>query len=142
MQLLEARTLARTLMNEHGLTDWDFAFDNAVKRFGQTRYTDKTITISKHLTELNESERVKNTILHKIAHALCPVGTGHKYKWVRMARTIGCDGYRGYNTTTTVTPTMNYLATCSVGHAHKRVQRPRGTYLCRSTNEQLIWSKQ
>ena len=49
MQLHAIRTLARELMNDHGLHDWDFAFDRAVRRAGACHSTARKITLSSAL---------------------------------------------------------------------------------------------
>ena len=72
MNLFEASILARSLMSEHGLADWGFAFDHARRRFGACNYTRRRITLSRPLTLLNGIDEVRDTILHEIAHALCP----------------------------------------------------------------------
>ena len=75
MNLNDAKTLANELMNQHGLYDWTFMFDDAKLRFGQCRHRSKEISLSRELTELNDVVHVKDTILHEIAHALLPRGT-------------------------------------------------------------------
>lgn len=141
MELNTTSLIARELMDRHGLNAWSFVFDNAVKRFGLTTYKTKTISMSKHLTRLNNEEAVRDTILHEIAHALVGPSVGHRYQWRATAISIGCNGKRNYSYTT-ATPEMNYRATCPAGHEHKRVKRPTGgTYLCRSTRAILTWEK-
>ena len=72
---------------------WKFAFDNACNRCGQTSYRTSTISISKKYIngEKISKAQVVNTILHEIAHALCP-GEQHSEVWKRKAQEIGCDG--------------------------------------------------
>jgi len=89
-------TLARTLMNQHGLSGWRFAFDHARRRFGSCRYSAKTITLSRPLTLLNAEEQVRDTLLHEIAHALTP-GDGHGAKWKAMCLQIGASPVRCYD---------------------------------------------
>mgnify|MGYP003350792872 FL=1 len=123
MNLLEAKQLAETLMYQHGITQqgWRFEFDNAKRRFGVCRYRSKTIGLSKSLTALNEVGRVKNTILHEIAHALVGAGHGHNWVWQRKAIEIGCDGKRCYSGEVTNTPESRYIAICpKCNHTHKR----------------------
>ena len=128
MKLIEAQTLAIQLMVKHGLLEqnWYFEFDNAKRRFGCCNYRYKRISLSKELVQLNDEARVKNTILHEIAHALVGRGHGHDHVWKAKAREIGCDGNRCYSSETTITPEANYQATCpKCGHVHKRHKRPR-----------------
>ena len=78
MHLIDARNLAWDLMRQHGLADlgWRFRFDHARRRFGSCKYREKAITLSRPLTLLNGEAEVRDTVLHEIAHALCP-GDGH-----------------------------------------------------------------
>jgi predicted SprT family Zn-dependent metalloprotease len=113
MKLNEAKDLAIQLMTKHGIVQqgWRFEFDNAKRRFGCCKYRSKRITLSVYLTELNEMSRVKNTILHEIAHALCPK-EGHNEVWRAKAIQIGCDGERCYSSNEVETVKGNYSATC------------------------------
>ena len=75
MDLQHARQLAIDLIEAHGLAPrWKFAFDRAIRRFGNCDYTRRRITLSAPLTLLNDEEKVKDTILHEIAHALAHEG--------------------------------------------------------------------
>jgi predicted SprT family Zn-dependent metalloprotease len=121
MELQAAKTLALRLMNEHGLLEsrWAFSFDNATRRFGSCHYGRRQITLSKKLVSINEEARVRNTILHEIAHALTP-GEHHNHVWRRMAIAIGCDGERCYSSKEVATPETRYIGACPSGHTHKR----------------------
>jgi predicted SprT family Zn-dependent metalloprotease len=128
MQLTEAKKLAINLMEQHGLLDkgWYFEFDNARRRFGVCRYGTKSIGLSKHLVSLNDEARVKNTILHEIAHALVGPGYGHDHVWRRKAIEIGCDGQRCYSSKVVETPESRYIAECKgCGKVHKRHKMTR-----------------
>jgi len=82
MKLLDAETMAKELFKLHGLESWFFGFDRAKSRFGVCKPSQRIITLSKVLVELNEPERVKLTLLHEIAHALAPLnGHGHGTVW-------------------------------------------------------------
>jgi len=111
METQEASDLAHSLMNEHGLTSWTFAFDNAVSRFGQCNGGIRQITLSKKLTELNDEKHVRDTILHEVAHALVGARVGHSRRWRAKAKAIGCNGERCY-TSEIVTPKRKYKGTC------------------------------
>ena len=152
MKLFEARVLAIQLMDKHGLLDtgWHFEFDNAKRRFGVCKYGMKRIGLSKHLTELNDEARVKNTILHEIAHALVGHKNGHNWVWRSKAIEIGCDGERCYNNREVATPEAKYEAVCvGCGHVHKKHKRPTRTASCGKCsggryNEtyRLVWKTQ
>ena len=88
----DAAQLARSLMIQHGLSGWAFRFDHARRRFGSCRYGEKTITLSRPLTLLNDDGQVRDTVLHEIAHALCP-GDGHGPNWKAACRRLGADRF-------------------------------------------------
>lgn len=112
MDVNEAQTLAHYLMAKHLDTDvWQFKWSNGVKLFGYCCHQDKTISLSLTMTELNELAKVRDTILHEIAHAMCGPGVGHGYEWKRTARAIGCSARRCY-TPDTVNPPAPWLAVC------------------------------
>ena len=132
MNLTVAKILAMELMAKHGLIQngWKFSYDNAKSRFGSCRHRKKMITLSQHLVCLNDVDRVKNTILHEIAHALTP-GHRHDSVWVAKAIEIGCDGQRCYSLDETVTPQGRYIAICKgcKGEFHKH-RKPRKMSSC------------
>ena len=90
---------ARKMMDVHGLNDWTFAFNKATRSFGMC-YSDGRIKMSRPMCKLNDWAEIKMTILHEIAHALAPVGSGHDATWSRICKEIGGDGNRFYNSGT------------------------------------------
>ncbi|MFT3788465.1 MAG: SprT-like domain-containing protein [Tepidisphaeraceae bacterium] len=103
MDIAAARTLARSLMDQHGLKQWAFGFDRAARRFGVCRPSLKQISLSWKLTLLNSEGEVRDTILHEIAHALTP-GDGHGAKWKAACVRIGAKPVRCYTDATVVSP--------------------------------------
>lgn len=79
----------------HGLEGWTLGFDHARARCGITRYSTSRINLSKIFigSATTTLSRVKNILLHEIAHALTP-GAKHGPVWVQKALSIGCDGKR------------------------------------------------
>ena len=64
MKLEKARHMAMKMMRDHGLKQYTFKWDNAVRRFGCHNGRMKTISLSRPLTQHETNEdRVKNTIL-------------------------------------------------------------------------------
>lgn len=112
MNTTDAARLARSLMNEHGLHDWAFEFDRSVRRFGICRFSRRTIGMSAKLVTLNDEARVRNTILHEIAHALVGPTHNHDIVWRLKAREIGCDGQRCVDSSTVVQPEAPWVGTC------------------------------
>jgi hypothetical protein len=127
VNLFVARHLAITLMARHGLAGWRFAFDHARRRFGSCQFGRKTITLSRYLT-----------ILHEIAHALCP-HDGHGAAWKAMCRRIGAKPERCYQNGEVVTPPRR-PAPWKIGcprcgwwtDRHKRTSRKLVCRTCRS----------
>lgn len=110
MKLQEAEKLAKELIKEY-CPEYIFKWGRGKNRFGTCYYNQKWISLSKILTELNDEARVKNTILHEIAHALTPT-CGHNWKWVKQAKAIGCDGKRLYSKNEVITPKDKFTGKC------------------------------
>jgi predicted SprT family Zn-dependent metalloprotease len=123
MNLYTARHLARSLMSEHGIGDWTFAFDHARRRFGSCQPTRKRITLSRMLTLLNEEPEVRDTILHEIAHALTP-GDKHGPAWRAMCVRLGAKPVRCY-TDETVTSPPRRVARFAIGCPRCNWSQPR-----------------
>ena len=128
--------------NTHLLTPsklgYRFKFDNAKRRFGLCSYGNKEISLSKLLCEynLNNFYQINNTILHEIAHALSyeihgGKGSGHCKKWVHIAKSIGCNGKRCYNSSEVNNIENKYSIVCDTcGGNYSRHRRPRTKYSC------------
>jgi len=96
MNLQDVRNEAISLMREHGINDWTFKWNKKVGIFGFCDCTMKEISLSRPMTEHETNgDRITNTILHEIAHALdCNDRgmTNHDGNWERIAKSIGCSG--------------------------------------------------
>lgn len=124
METKRAKAIAEDLMTWHGLTQWRFAFDSSVRRFGYCSPRRLLISLSKNLTALNSETEVINTILHEIAHALVPLDN-HGEAWKRVAVDIGCSGDRCYSDKV-ITPTPSFSGECPGCHRIvKRFRRKR-----------------
>ena len=99
MTTKEMLTLARELVAKHLDRHVPVELDRAVRRLGcyhSNRYTnDEKITLSKHLAKLPE-EKIRDTILHEIAHAIAGHAAGHGPKWKAACRQIGAIPERLY----------------------------------------------
>ncbi|MCW2785772.1 MAG: protein of unknown function SprT, partial [Marmoricola sp.] len=131
VDLNEALVLARSLVAEHGLVGWRVAYGRAKQSAGTTRFEQKSIVLSRPLTELHPVEEVRDTILHEIAHALVGPGHGHGPVWQTTARRIGSDGQRCVSRTA---PRVEgaWVGTCARGHVVQRHRRPERVMSCRS----------
>jgi predicted SprT family Zn-dependent metalloprotease len=121
VDIAEARTLARQLMNQYGLERWTFRIDNCRSRFGHCSWRRGRISLSGPLTLLNDRDRVKDTILHEIAHALTPF-TNHNRVWKLKAREIGANPV-ACNTADVKLPPAPWHAVCP--KCHRDIKRYR-----------------
>jgi len=122
MDLNKTEKLAIKLMDKYGLLDkgWCFEFDNSVRRFGVCKYYNKTIGLSRNLVLLNDEEKVKDTILHEIAHAIVGKKEGHGQVWKDVCVQIGAKPERCYDNKVN-TPTLKYSAVCKAcGTKHEK----------------------
>lgn len=112
-KLAAIRSLALELMGEHGLLEkgWRFSFDNTHRRVAVCKYAPKLINFSKKWQDM-PLEKVRNTILHEVAHALVGPGHGHGLVWQRQAIAIGCDGKRCVSGTDDYAPKGAWVGTC------------------------------
>ena len=100
---------------------YEFKFDTAKERFGCCRYTRKQISLSKPLCIANLDKidtEITDTILHELAHAFSvhvygvKEGRGHNYNWKHIAKQIGCNGERCYDSSNINMPKSKYSLVC------------------------------
>lgn len=122
---------ARRLMDEHGLQQWRFTFDNARRRFGFCRHHILTIQISRPLAEVNSWETIRETVLHEIAHALVGPQHGHDGVWRAMAVRVGTSPDRCYDTNDVTPVDGAWLAFCpACGRRATRHRQPKRRWAC------------
>jgi SprT-like family len=109
MDIDEAHTLARQLMDQHGLDRWSLVFGQAQTYFGICDKRQKRITISAPLTLQNDIDEVRDVVLHEIAHALT-TDRGHGRLWEAKARMVGCRPERCYRQLRQ--PPPRFVGTC------------------------------
>ncbi|WP_459984774.1 SprT-like domain-containing protein [Nocardioides sp. AN3] len=129
MDLEDASTLARQLMDQHGLSGWRLELDRAKRRAGICRHRDKVIGLSAPITKLHPETEVRDTILHEIAHALAGPRAGHGPTWVATARRIGCSAERCVSEDAPAVPGA-WVGICQEGHEVDRHRRPERVLLC------------
>lgn len=129
MTIDEALTLARQLMDAHGLGDWTVQADRAKRRAGMCNQTDKVVSLSRHLIPLYDRADVTDVILHEIAHALVGASHGHDLVWKAQAAQLGA---RPRARLPKDLPTLpgTWVGVCPNGHRVERFRRPRGTLSC------------
>ena len=109
MDLERAKTLARSEMDRFGLDTWTLDINYVMSStFGRCSSEKKIISLSAILITLNEEDRVLDTILHEIAHALreqergpicrqLTAGEWHDSRWKHIAAEIGATPVQYYN---------------------------------------------
>ena len=81
--------LANELFQRHGITNYSFGLDRAVRRAGLCDYRNRRITLSKHLVQSGDWDQIEQVLLHEIAHALVGQSAGHGKIWKQKASEIG-----------------------------------------------------
>lgn len=106
-------SLARELMNKHGLGHWSFQFDRAKRRAGCCKRSRMQLTLSSYyISHHNDEADIKDTILHEIAHALAGPHHGHDEHWKSICRNIGARPIRCYDGERIVMPKGRWHAKC------------------------------
>lgn len=115
MKIEDAIALAEALMIEHGLWQkgWTLHTSRALRTFGACSHHLKRIKLSVHLVELNTEEKVRDTILHEIAHALLPREAFHGPLWKDKARSIGARPVACYSSKDVTFVPGKYVGTCT-----------------------------
>lgn len=88
-RLRTVANMARRLMDEHHLKDWTLAFVESYTRAGDCLYRDRLIRISRRHALEHADDRIRDTVLHEIAHAIAGPEAGHGPLWKAVARRIG-----------------------------------------------------
>ena len=114
-----------TYYGEHKISakqiGYRFEFNNRKQAFGTCHYTQKKISLSLPLCSENLDKihtNIQNTILHEIAHAFCfyiygsNLGKGHGSYWVSIAKQIGCNGNRCFDSSKVNMPKSKYTLIC------------------------------
>lgn len=72
---------------------WKLAFNKRKRANGLCDYSKRTIFLSSILSPLRTYKQVFNTLLHEVAHAICP-GDNHGKKWKSTFIKMGGTGER------------------------------------------------
>lgn len=145
MNLPDVLSLARSLMEEADVGDWDLAFDRARRRAGQTDHARRRITLSRHLMSLYDEDQVRETVLHEIAHARVGPRHGHDAVWAAEATRLGATGRRLIDAQA---PRLRgrWVGRCPADHEVDRMRRPASPVSCSrcaprfSLDHLLAWS--
>ncbi|NLC70009.1 MAG: SprT family zinc-dependent metalloprotease [Desulfuromonadaceae bacterium] len=127
---------ARQLLNQHGLENWGFHFDEATRRAGCCRYGRKTISLSHGFAVAATDGEIDETLLHEIAHALVGPSHHHDIVWRAKAIEIGCSGQRCHEFR--FTP-PRYIVHCENRCWTATAERRTRGGVCRCCHGQLIY---
>lgn len=89
MKLDLAIKMALELMKKHRVGSWNLMIDHDKNFAGYTIHKAKEIGLSQVFLKMNTPKEVKDTVLHEIAHALCPEGEDHGPLWKETAKKLG-----------------------------------------------------
>lgn len=75
--------------------EYKFTFSSRKNAYGVCNYRKKTISICMYLSAHVENWKIKDTMLHEMAHAIDKgingYSSGHGYNWKRICVQIGCE---------------------------------------------------
>lgn len=126
----EVIVLAQRLFQKHGLVNYSFGFDRAVRRAGLCNYTQRRITLSKHFVASSDLDAIEQVLLHEIAHALVGQSVGHGKAWKLKASELG---YRHEKLTGEEISRANakWIGLCPNNHRHYRMRKPTRPLSCK-----------
>ena len=110
-------------------TVWSFGFDHARTRAGLCNFTDKRISVSRHLASKYDDDEVHQILLHEVAHAIAGPRAGHGPTWKKIAYDLGYDGKRTHDGSA-ANELAPWLGTCRRGHEHYRFREPKKALSC------------
>jgi predicted SprT family Zn-dependent metalloprotease len=96
-------------MHHWGLEDWEFRINRRRRFLGMCFNESRRIELSQTYIRNNDSEHVRYTLLHEIAHALAP-NHGHDNVWYDTVMLIG--GRAKVKCSDAVMPPGNWQAVC------------------------------
>ena len=94
MELDDVRKLVNELFTKYKIKNWNFEFFTKKKSLGMCDFNTKTLYIGLQYCAVNDEKRIRNTLLHEVAHILVGLKNGHNFIWRRKCVEIGGDGER------------------------------------------------
>ena len=136
------QALALITMAEHlDMAAWSFRLDSAKRRAGACNHSTKTISLSAYLAELYSFERMNQTMLHEVAHALAGHKAGHSKKWRDIASSIGYQHER-FSDDLIADAIAPIIGTCPAGHVFYRYRWPKRQLYCLRCSPKLSAANQ
>jgi len=131
VDLIAAKNLTMELLKKHGLHDWIMDFNHSRKSFGNCWYRVKKVSLSAPLVTINPEERVKDTVLHEIAHGIVGPGHDHDHVWESKFQEIGGSGRARWSEEETIPALTRFELHCKVHGLVKRMtRRPKHPMSC------------
>lgn len=88
----KALELGKELLTKHNLTAWQVKIKYSTSVLALCDYAKQTIYLTPKLLNWTNDEKIKDAILHEIAHALVGYGHAHDEVWTNMFTSIGGTG--------------------------------------------------
>lgn len=136
----EAAQFAIMKLKEHGLWEqgWRFGWNRRKRALGLCDYKKKSIFLSEHQFQIVNSDKMRDTILHEVAHALAGGRAGHGPIWKAYCRSVGANPNRAYTATENeyiqMAAASKYVIKCSKCRnqwpANRRKKHPMNCYVC------------
>ncbi|MEN9752777.1 MAG: hypothetical protein RL670_468 [Actinomycetota bacterium] len=131
------QALAMITMAEHlDLRIWKFRMDSAKRRAGACNHTTSTISLSAYLAEYYSFDRMHQTMLHEVAHALAGHREGHGAKWRALASSIGYRHER-FEDDLIADAVAPIVGQCPAGHVFYRYRWPKRRLYCLKCSTRL-----
>ncbi len=131
------QALALITMADHlDLKVWKFRLDSAKRRAGACHHGTKTLSLSAYLAEHYSFERMNQTMLHEVAHALAGHKAGHGAKWKAIATGIGYNHER-FSDDLIADAVAPIEGACPAGHVFYRYRWPKRQLYCLKCSSQL-----
>jgi predicted SprT family Zn-dependent metalloprotease len=146
----QLRELARQLMEQHGLSDWEFGLNSNVRRAGVCHYPHGCnrgrIELSAYFAERNSEAEIRDTLLHEIAHALVGPDQAHNAVWRAKCVEIGARPERCYGESVKMPrgPWRAICPSCQTEYDRHRAPRSARGWYCRPCGPGrggLTWQK-